>query len=202
LPKKHGNRKSEALQRVGFTLEESRTLPRITPVLENAERGMPQVIEALRSCPDEDAQVFIKAYDAVSASDMKFVGVEEIAIACGIGIKRLGEIAFSSLLQQSQTAAAIIAATSHPAVVSKTVAVALSDRGTREREMMLIAGGTLPSPKGIVINNRNQQANVNSPGEAAQKAAVPEDISAELPTMDNDIKALHSITSGGKLLNA
>lgn len=163
---------------------------------------MPQVIEALRSNPDEDAQKFIKAYDSVSVSDMKFVGIEEIAIACGIGIKRLGEVAFSSLLQQSQTAAAIIAATSHPEVVKKTVQVALSDRGTREREMMLIAGGTLPSPKGIVINNRNQQANVNAPAEAAQKAVVPEDISAELPTMDNDIRALHSITSGGKLLNA
>jgi type II secretory pathway component PulM len=54
------------------------------------------------------------------------------------------KVAVGALVEQFGTVGQIIAATSHPLGTKKTVQIALSDKGTRERKMLLQAQGFLP----------------------------------------------------------
>jgi hypothetical protein len=166
-------------------------VPQISHILKHAERGLGQVIDALRGHDEEDAQAFIEKYDSLSASDQERLTIEEISIAAGVKTLDLLACATKALVMESQTASAIIAATSHYKVVNKTVKMALEDGGHRDREMLHTATGFLPSPKGSTfINSRIQVANFD--GKPAQPAE-PETIDAEdLVSMDDDMLGLDS----------
>ena len=185
------NKKQSVLRRLG--IDDPRQLenvPLVTPLLANATEGLPQVLAALRSSDDPDALAFIQKYDSLSRSDLKRVKWEAIAVASGIGSMRLLEISVSALLRQQQTIGQIISATSHAAVVKKSIAVALTDYGVKDREMMLNARGFLPVAKGAVINNLVQVASVAS----SPEAMAPE--SADLPQMEDDLKDIHGLLLG------
>lgn len=193
------SRKNEALGRVGISNPALLSgLPRITHILAKAEKGLAQVLEALRASNDPDAQAFVSKYDSLAAFDHQLVGWEEIAFAAGIPSYRLLEISVSALLQQFGTVGQIIAATSHPLVVEATVRRALTEKGTREREMLLQAQGFLPTPKGSVIIGRVQIANLSGSPEPSEPETTDY---ADLPSMEDDLRGIHDMMLGeGKLL--
>lgn len=170
----------------------------VTPQLARAEGGLPQVLEALRSSEDEDARAFVRKYDSISPTDLDRLKWEEISVAAGVEPKRLLEISVSALFEQQQTVASIIAATAHPLVVEKTVQMAMSDGGKRDREMLHLAAGFLPTPKGATTINRIQIANMGGQGKV-EASQTP--IAENLPSVDDDLMGLAMMSDNGKLLN-
>lgn len=166
-------------------------VPQISHILRKANGGMKQVIEALRGYDDEDAQNFVEKYDSLSVEDRRRVTVEEIATACEIKTLDLLAAATKALFIENQTIAGIIASTSHPGIVKKSVEMAGTDGGHRDREMLHIAQGFLPSPKGSTfISQRIQVANFSDDA----KPVEPETIEGvELPTMDDDILGMDAL---------
>jgi len=189
------NRKREALRRLGIDNPSLlQGLPRITHILAEAEQGLPQVLQALQASDDADAHAFIQRYDSVSPSDMA-TGIrwEDIAFAAGIQPIQLLKVAVGALIEQFGTMGQIIAATSHPLVTKKTVRIALSDKDTRERKMLLQAQGFLPMPKSSTIIGRIQIANL---GEARPNPPWPHEEGtlgtvSKLPTMEEDLQLFH-----------
>lgn len=194
------DRKTEALRRLGVTKEQMVGVPRITYMLEKAEGGLEQVIEALRASDEEEAVAFIAQLDDLSDSDRNRVSLEEIATAAGIRTIDLLGTATKALFQQSQTVAAIITATGHEGVVKKSLQMALQDKGVRDREMIHTATGFLPVPKGtVILNQKTQIANFGDGGKDDEGGpAMPE--SDDCPEMDSDILLLQKTSR--KLLEA
>jgi hypothetical protein len=125
--------------------------PIITPLLKSAEGGIPKILEALRAHDDDDARGFIDLYDSLSIPDRRYLSLEEIATAAGIGSLRLGEIAQSAMILHGQLTTKLLLASSINKVVKASIKQAVTARGVADREMMLKAGGVLPVPKGAQI---------------------------------------------------
>lgn len=166
-------------------------MPRITPMLEEAEGGLAQVIEALRASDEEDAQAFIKKYDELSDSDRDRVSIEAIAVAAGIRVIDLLGAATKALFAQGETVAAILSSTARPQVTKKTIQMALQDKGVRDREMFHTATGFLPIPKGtLIMNNRTQVANFHAGARDEDEddgTVIDAPVADDLPSMDDDV---------------
>ena len=182
-------KRAQALDRLGVTAEQMQGVPQISHLLKEAEDGLPQVLQALRFSVSDEAQAFVKKYDSLSETDRKSLRWEEIATAAGVDTLQLLGVATIALAQQGQTVAEIIAATGHPLMVKKTIQMGLSDAGVKDREMLHINRGWLPSNKGNSVVNRIQIANLSNPDSPANKVEV----SGELPLMDDFIKDVHPI---------
>ena len=158
-------------------------VPLITDQLAAAEGGLPEVIAALSSSDDPDAQAFIAKLNRVSASDRERISIEHVAVAARVPTLRLLEIATSSLVRRGLNVSKIIAATAHPKVVEKTVQMALQDKGIQDRKMLHEATGFLPTNKGGILVNRIQIANLREPEKPDQEVEV----TANMPTFESDI---------------
>jgi hypothetical protein len=103
-PKKR-DRKAEALTRLRERWEkenpdevwEAEKEPVVTPIFKGVEGGISTVIDALRFHDDDDARDFLAEYDLQGATDRRFVPLELVAFASGIGSLRLAEIAQTAL---------------------------------------------------------------------------------------------------------
>lgn len=197
------NRKSEALRRLGISSEQMVGVPRITHMLEEAEGGLAQVIEALRASDEEEAIAFITKYDSVSESDHQRVTLEEISTSAGVRSIDLLGVATKALFAQGETVASIVSSSARPEVTKKTIQMALQDKGVRDREMFHTATGFLPIPKGtLIMNNRTQVANFNGGSrDPDDDAEIPEGpTSGDLPSMDDDVVNFQKTVQ--KMLNA
>jgi hypothetical protein len=181
--------RKQAIDRLGITLEQMEGVPRISHMLDAAERGIPQVIEALRGSSNADAVAFISRYDKLSNTDRNNLSIEEISIAAGVDTLQLLGVAVIALATQGQTVGEIIANTAHPEVVRKNVQMALSDAGVRDRDMFLQSRGFVPTPKGANVITRVQIANLSNP----QAPTKEIEIEGDLPEMDEFIKEVHPI---------
>lgn len=193
---KFRRQRNEVLGRLGIDdLSVLQNVPRVTHLLSEAEEGLPQVLQALRASGDEDARLFVEKYDSVAPGEIKRRGIswEEISVACGIGPRRLLEVAMWALKEDREAAAAIIRATSLPLVVKKSVQMGLHDRGIKDRRMLFEASGFVPVPSGSVVVNRFTAATQINTGETEVKAEVH---SGELPEMEDDLKAIQGLLLG------
>jgi hypothetical protein len=186
---------------LGLKPEQTHGLLQITHILKQAEGGLSQVINSLRGYDEEDAQNFIEKYDSISATDRSRVSIEEIAIAGGVEPLDLLAAATKALVIENQTVAAIIATTSHPKVVKKTISAALQDGGHRDREMIHTALGFLPTQKGSTfITNRIQVANFKDGPQSAPDENLPAPDAVDLPGFESDIIGMEGVEK--KLLKA
>jgi hypothetical protein len=199
-PREKGDRRAEALSRLQIKYQENsendepRNLlndldgqPIVTPILKQAEGGTASVLDALRAYEDEDAQEFIALHDSLTKTDRKFLSLEEIAVASGIGSARLLELSTSAMLNYGQSSVKIFLAASMHKVVHAAVKAAstgtpiIDDKGNPVRDdkgNLLLAGygdiramelvgkmtGLVPTPKGAHI------AIQNNVGEKAESA--------------------------------
>ena len=147
------NSKAEAWRRLGIEDPSVlNTLPGITRILAAGKQGLPHVQLALRASADPDARAFIRKYDSISRSELRYgIGSswEAIAFAAGLDPLRLPEVAVSSLIHDEEALGQIFAAASLPRITKQTVQMALTDKGHRERKMLLSATGFLPTPRGF-----------------------------------------------------
>lgn len=119
--------------------------------------GEEAAIEALRCDDSDEALKFIQKYDSIPPSDLGHFRLEEIAAICGINTRTLIQTLTGALYTQSQEAAKVLVLVNQPKVTQKTIDMALTDRGEKDREFFLRGTGFLPVPKGaqITINQQN-----------------------------------------------
>lgn len=123
----------------------------MTPILEEAEGGLPAVLAAMRFSTDPTITLFLRAYDSGSETDRLVVPWEAWAIKAKIDINTLlGEIIFA-LRQQSVNAVKVLAITSHPDVVRARIKSAKTPRGYKDRDALDTALGLLPQQKGATF---------------------------------------------------
>lgn len=142
------NRKLQALKRLGVDAGELARAPEITPVLKQAEGGLPAVLAALRFSNDLSAQHFVEKYDAVPVGDRAKLSWEAICLATEVDPSHLLGAAILALQTHSANTVRIIAVTNHPKLVRKRVEYAMLPGGDRDRNALDTAVGFLPSPKG------------------------------------------------------
>lgn len=145
----------------------------MTPLLKAAEGGIPSIMEALRAHDNEDARGFIELYDSLSARDRKYLALEEIAYAAGIGSLRLAEVATSATILHGQIAAKLMIASSMHKVAksivkaatdevpitamvgTRTIVVGHTNGDTKAMELFGKMSGMVPIPKGSTVNFNN-----------------------------------------------
>ena len=203
LPNKHGDNskclppREDALKRLGLTSEQVKGLPQLKPIFSQAVGGINAVLESLRGSDDEGAQKFISRYDDLSADDKRRLRLEEISLGAGVPPRELVGIVASCLLENSQSLGRIIAATSAPRVIKKTVKRAMDDSNPDALDYtkaVLQGVGFLPTAKAgtsIYVNNQAAIQNQVTMEQEEQESVLSEDW----------LKKLHEDFEGRKLLD-
>lgn len=179
---------------------EPETEPVITPMLKSVDGGLERCLEAIRVHDDEDARAFIDIWDRCTATDRKYLKVEEIAHAAGIGSLRLAEITQTALFLYGNMQTQMMLAAGLPAVVAQSLRQAKTRKGYADREWMLKAGKILPIPKGAqtAIQINAGEATVQRDDTPGWK--YPEDRLKEITAVLNP-KQLESGHSTGELIH-
>lgn len=132
-------------------LDELNRAAPITPMLKEAEGGLPAVLDAMRFSQDPTILKFLKAYDTGNEIDHHIMPWEAWAVKARLEISTLLGSILIALRQQSVNAIKVLSITSHPEVVRATVKNALTPKGFRDRETLHTALGFLPRPKGTTF---------------------------------------------------
>lgn len=138
----------------------------------------------MRFCAqDEVIAAFLKKYDSIPAGDRKNLPWEAIALAAKIDIQRLTGAILFALQAASVNIVKVIALSSHPTIMRRTVEFAQLPSGEKDRSMMHQALGFLPSPKGPTFIGKA----VFGPSAGKEK---DESVDAEIFDGDDDIDEL------------
>lgn len=202
----HTKRRAGALRRLGVTLPQIQRVPKISHLLSQAEGGISTVIAALRLCDDPGAGEFLDRYDSLSDTDLAFVTVEDICVAANVPVKRLLELAVSSLVEDSKSAGAIVAATYHPRVIRATAEAAMDHQyGHADRRLFLQGTGYLPQPSNRAaggVFSPTINLNMGVPAVGAGDGDSDSDQGPVFNAAEDDLQRLHSELDGAKLLEA
>lgn len=183
------NRREEALRKL--ELPEGFSARKISHILEAAEGGIEQAIEALRGSQDDQAAAFIKKYDSISETDLKHLKIEEIAGAAGVDSNYLLGEAVKALNEQGKMTGEVIVVTAMPKLLQKSVQLGLQDRGHSARDHLYRMSGVLPTPNGSnLIFNRYQLVKqfLNEPEDSGKPKEI--EVTPELPQFEFDIAGL------------
>lgn len=223
VPTKHNDhrqrdkRTEAARKRLGITPDQMRGVPRISHILDKATGGIATAIAALRLTEDEEGIRFLEKYDGISQSDLARVSIEEIAVAANVRVKRLLELFVSSLIEDSDSSGAIIAASYQPRVIQTSAVMATLPYGVEDRKMFLTGTKFLPSAKGpsvyvdnrkLALNNGNRDEDDDTIDDPARQLPPGEEMSVpevgihRLQSAEDELKMLHEAFEGGKLLEA
>lgn len=221
-PKRKNDTKGDALRRLRKRWEQEadddevwapEKEPEITQMFRAVEGGVETILIALRAHSEEDARTFISAYDALTISDKRYLRLEDIAFAVGIGSLRLAELAQTALYlycsmqtkllismgMPSVTRSIIKAATSEQPIMgydadtkSSTV-IGYTNGDVRAMEVFGKIAGMVPVPKGAqnIINN-NFLPKLDEEGDAAPAAPMWKD-------SDERLKEFHEMTEPKRL---
>lgn len=166
---------------LGLTREKIREQVRVSHQFDYIDGGETMVIEYLRASDDEDVRKFLDVYDSVPSGERDFLSFEEFCAASDVSSAKLfGKLMEVTVTQSNQTSA-IMAAMAHPSVLKKTIEIAKTDAGFKERKLLHTASGLLPSPKGSQTSITVNQANVTAKGS---------DSVSQLPAFNQDIQDL------------
>jgi hypothetical protein len=118
-----------------------------------------------------EAKAVVELYYSLAKHTRDLVPLEAYCLAANVSTRRLFEVLMQACASVSQLASNITATINHPAVVEKTVEMALTDEGYKDRVVLHRATGFLPAPKGAQTNITIAQ---NATASAtAQSASVP-----------------------------
>jgi hypothetical protein len=141
------NRSVGALHRLRVSEEALAAAPAITPLLEQADGGLKQVMAAMRFAPDDVITAFLRKYDTLPVGDRERLPIEAIALAAGVDTNHLLGSIMLALQAQSVNMVKIIAMSAHPAITKARVKYGQMAGGDKDRAALDTAMGFLPSPK-------------------------------------------------------
>ena len=126
----------------------------------------------LKFAPGEIARKIVALYYSLPRDQRDMLPIEAYCIAVGERSTEVFEIITRAVAAISRQTSAIIAASAHPAVVDKTVEMALTDEGIEDRNTLHKAVGFLPTPKGSQTTV-NVAANASATAQSATVLAPP-----------------------------
>lgn len=196
------DRKAEALTRLRERWErendgepwEPEKEPVVAPMFASVEGGRQQVIAALAAHDDPDARAFVDVYEQCNQTDRKYLPLEAIAHAAGIGSLRLAEVAQTALYLYCSAQTKFLISSSMVKVTKSIVKAATdevpitaynSQTGMQEvvgktngdvkaMELFGRISGIAPVPKGATIaiqNNYGDKPDEDKPTQHSWKTA-------------------------------
>jgi hypothetical protein len=180
--------KSESLERLGVTPAMILAVPQITPQLRMIARTIRGSSDSrvpygpgtdlLRSWPnyleattDVECQRVRQVYYGLPRVHRSGLPIEAFCVAAGVSPLHVLEALTATVMRLGVQASSIIASVNHPRVVQKSIDVALTDDGVRDREMLHKHANFLPTPAGArtnIVVTQNASATA-----AAQAATAP-----------------------------
>lgn len=160
------NRRQELLSRLGVSTEQISIHPQISPLLKQCGIEVKRLVEVLQSDMDPDSMKFVQLWDSLKPPNRSLIGLEGLAIACGMTPRRLWELYCGATMIQSREFLGVQIAEALPHIMRVTIRDAKKVKGYASREHIYKAARVLPTPKGTVIN---------LPGSPAQ-AQLPESV--------------------------
>ncbi len=160
----------------------------LTPILQEAEGGLPAVLEAMRFSQDPTIVKFLRAYDSGQEIDHHIMPWEAWAVKARLDISALLGSILIALRQQAVNTIKIVSITNHPDVVRATVKNALTPKGFRDRETLHTALGFLPRPKGTTfIEKYFAGTQGGDPGDGEDKPIDQPGNQAPLPARPDEV---------------
>jgi hypothetical protein len=206
-------KKCDAYTRLGVKEADVLAAPRVTPALRQIARQLQRVAMqkdpanpnaaklAIASFPvspyyylhatsEPDAVKVLAAYYSIPAYLRRPLPVEAFCLAAGVPTNRVLEIVVATATRLGAQASDLIAAVAHPRVVEKTIEMALTDDGHRDRETLHKHAAFLPRPAGQSVRV-NVTQNTQATAQATVVAAPPpEQTIRRLVDRFNDARAL------------
>lgn len=113
----------------------------------------------LRAAPGPIARAVMSAYDRIPCNLAKHLPLEAFVVAAAADPNQVADLICASLAAVQRRMVTVKFSSSHTAVADKTISVALTDDGWRDRVMVHKIMGALPAPKGAqTIVNVQQNA--------------------------------------------
>jgi hypothetical protein len=182
--KKRGEKKQEllanTLTKFAIKKKDLERSPQLTTILEQAEGGIPAVLQAMRFSNNPQVEKFLAVYDKSSITDKKVLPLEAFALKAGVDFVQLLGAAIFALQNTFANIVKVIAITNHPNLVRETIANALQPDGFRDRQLMHTALRFLPQAKGAtnVFNisggSHNQDAGPINPEDIQHEDIFPD----------------------------
>lgn len=216
-PKQKRSRAAEALTRLRQRWErehpdeewEGDAEPVVTPMFKAVEGGIGAVIEAIRAHDDDDARAFLDVYEQCNPTDRKYLSLESIAFAAGIGSLRLAEVAQTALFLYASAQTKMLISSAMPKVTRAIVKAATDEvpitamqdgeykvvgRTNGDVKAMELFGrisGIAPVPKGAQIAIQNVYGD-----REPEKPAIP---AATWRTPEERLREIQDITEPKRL---
>jgi len=210
--------RATAYERLGVRAEDVARQPIITPQLRKLARDLERLGEVaipaswgktvkamlvgtpiyyLQASDSPDARLVLDAYYSISQEHRRALPLEAFCLAAGVPTTRIFEVIVGTAVRLGARTSTVLAAVSHPAVVRKTIEMALTDDGIADRMVLHKAVNFVPSPKGAQTNiTIAQNASASATGGSAIVAAVvappPEQTIRRLVDRFNDARLLPS----------
>lgn len=146
------NRRSELLNRLGVSAEQVSIHPQISPLLKQCGIDVKRLVEVLQSDMDPDSMKFVQLWDSLKPPNRSLIGLEALALACGMTPRRLWELYCGATMIQSREFLGVQIAEALPHIMRVTIRDAKKVKGYASREHIYKAARVLPTPKGTVIN--------------------------------------------------
>jgi hypothetical protein len=133
-----------AFQKLGINPGDVQFMPFVRASLKRIARVLNQdPINLLGSCDAQEARKVYDVYQAVPVSLRRFLPVEAIFTAAGVRPERVIELIAGLAARDAALGAAVVAAIWSAGVVRKTVEMALTDGGVKDRLTLFRAVGFL-----------------------------------------------------------
>ena len=156
VPKKSVDRKNDALARfvrsTGITEKQIEQTPHISDILKSSMGSVTAAIDMLRFSNETCAIELLTTYDSLPSGDRDRLPIEAICVKAKVSPAAVLGAALMACRTVRGQQSALIAMNRHPEVLQKTIEVALTPGGDRDRKMIHEATGFLPTPKGGSIN--------------------------------------------------
>lgn len=142
-----------ALHKLGISQKTWEESPEITPIIWRTMGNQKQAVDMLRFSDDHDCKKFLKVYRELTKDEQERLPLEIPCLAAGVSPSHiLGQIILNAR-DVSRMESALVLVTKNAEVLSSTAAFGIAlPNNVRDREMILKATKTLPTPQGGGIN--------------------------------------------------
>ena len=179
------NRRSELLNRLGVDAAQVSIHPQISPLLKQCGIEVKRLVEVLQSDMDPDSMKFVQLWESLKPPNRSLIGLEALALACGMTPRRLWELYCGATMIQSREFLGVQIAEALPHIMRVTIRDAKKVKGYASREHIYKAARVLPTPKGTVINLPGSPAQAQLPEGSPGDASNSEDGGMVLGSADD-----------------
>lgn len=127
--------------------------PQISPIIWRTMKNQTRAVDMLRFSREENCVKFLKVYDTLTKDEKEMLPLEIPCLAAGVSPAHiLGQVILMAR-DASQAESALVVMMESPDVLRSSAAFGTAlPNNARDREIILKAAGTIPTPTGPSIN--------------------------------------------------